>query len=291
MTTDAYPYRRYSSGKQARGNSLARQAEPFEALCTRMGWLPNYSLDLDDKGRSAYHGHHVRKGRLGFFLAAAKAGDIRPGSVLVIENQDRLSRQEVDPAREMVRELLLANVNIYDQDDGVPITRANLNDPLALIRLILRMERAHNESKRKAGFSLNNWKRKRENIAVKKMTRTIPYWLEPIWHVADRKVVVTGFKVLPERAEMVRQIFRWCADGVGIGAIAARLNAQGFKTGHRCRQVWSRPSRKSYATGPSWASSRPCPVEARTANRPARRCRNTTRGLWRTTCGRKRNWR
>jgi DNA invertase Pin-like site-specific DNA recombinase len=232
MTTDAFPYRRYSSGKQGRGNSLARQAEPFESLCVRMGWSPNYSLDLDDKGRSAYHGHHVSKGRLGFFLVAAKNGDIRPGSVLVIENQDRLSRQEVDPARELVRELLLCNVNIYDQDDNVLITKESLNDPLSLIRLILRMERAHKESKRKAQFSTDNWSRKRKTLGEKKMTKMVPYWLQLR---PDR----SSFAVIEERAEMVREIFRWCVDGVGIATIAARLNAAGRKTGHQCKQVGS----------------------------------------------------
>jgi DNA invertase Pin-like site-specific DNA recombinase len=238
MTTDAFPYRRYSSGKQGRGNSLARQAEPFEGLCRRMGWAPNYTLDLDDKGRSAYHGHHVSKGRLGVFLAAARAGQVAPGSILVIENQDRLSRQEVDPARELVRDILLAGVNIYDQDDGVLITRDSLNDPLSLIRLILRMERAHKESRRKAQLSADNWSRKRGR-GDKKLSRMVPYWLEPVWHQEDSRVVVTGFKVVKERAEMVRQIFRWCRDGVGIAAIAAKLNAAGQKTGPRCKRVGS----------------------------------------------------
>jgi DNA invertase Pin-like site-specific DNA recombinase len=232
MTTQAYPYRRYSSTKQGKGNSLARQAEPFEALCSRMDWTPNFTLDLDDRGLSGYHGDHVRKGRLGAFLAAAKAGDIRPGSVLVIENQDRLSRQEVDPARELVRELLLAGVDIFDQDDGVLITRDSLNDPLSLIRLVLRMERAHKESKRKAGFSSDNWRRKREGIVTKKMTSTVPYWLEPV--KTDGAI---SFRVVEERADTVRQVFRWCADGVGIAAIAKRLNDAGLKTGHRCEHV------------------------------------------------------
>jgi DNA invertase Pin-like site-specific DNA recombinase len=205
---------------------MARQGEPFPDLCTRMGWLPNYTLDLDDKSRSAYHGHHVSKGRLGFFLAAAKAGDIRPGSILVIENQDRLSRQEVDTAREMVRQLLLANVNIFDQDDSVLITKDSLNDPLALIRLILRMERAHKESKRKSQFSKDNWNRKRNNLGEKKMTAACPYWLDA---VRDGKLAFRP----NANASTVVQIFRWCVDGLGVTAIAARLNAQGLRTGQR----------------------------------------------------------
>jgi DNA invertase Pin-like site-specific DNA recombinase len=234
MTTDAFPYRRYSSGKQGKGNSLARQAEPFEQLCARFEWAPNYSLNLDDKGRSAYHGHNVSKGRLGFFLAAARAGDIHPGSVLVIENQDRLSRQEVDPARELVRDLLLAGVNIYDQDDNVLLTKDSLNDPLALIRLILRMERAHKESKRKSQFSSDNWKRLRAVILEKKITRMVPFWLEGF--KLDGKLT---FRVIDDRAKMVRDIFQWCVDGVGIAAIAARLNDRNQKTGHRCNHVGS----------------------------------------------------
>jgi DNA invertase Pin-like site-specific DNA recombinase len=236
MTTEAFPYRRYSSGKQGKGNSLARQAEPFEQLCARMDWAPNYTLNLDDKGLSAFHADHLKRGRLGFFVALAKAKPrvIQPGSVLVIENQDRLSRQEVDPARELVRELLLADVNIYDQDDNVLLTKNSLNDPLALIRLILRMERAHKESQRKSQFSTDNWKRLRALLQEKKVTKMIPYWLEGF--KLDGKLT---FRIVEERAAMVRDIFQWCVDGVGIATIAARLNERGQKTGHRCDHIGS----------------------------------------------------
>lgn len=230
MTVEAFSYRRYSSGKQGKGHSLARQGEPFEALCQRMEWRPNYTLDLDDKGKSAYHGHHLSKGRLGFFLAMAKKGRIKPGSVLVIENQDRLSRQEIDTARETMRELLLTGVNVYDQDDNALLSRESLNDPLALIRMILRMERAHKESARKSQFSSDNWKRKRDAIGMKKLTRTVPYWVE-LNH--DR----TAFNVIPDRVAVVRRIFDLCIAGVGIASIARKLNAEGLKTGNNCKRV------------------------------------------------------
>ena len=47
---------------------------------------------MRDEGLSAFHQKHVTKGALGTFLAAVEAGKVPPGSVLIVEALDRLSR-------------------------------------------------------------------------------------------------------------------------------------------------------------------------------------------------------
>ncbi len=220
MTIEAIPYKRYSSGKQHKGHSLERQGDKFLARCAEMRWLPNTTLNLDDKACSAFRGANANKGRLGEFRQMLKAGLIKPGSVLFIENSDRLSRQQVDLARELMRELLLGGLNIWDDEDGVLLTRDSLNDPLALIRMILRMERAHKESVRKSGFSIVSWNKLHKAAGQKIISRWVPFWLTVN---ADK----TGFVVDEVMVAAVQQMFAWCIDGVGAKSIAQRLNAAG----------------------------------------------------------------
>jgi hypothetical protein len=52
-------------------------------------------LSLRDEGLSTYHQKHVTQGALGTFLRAVEDGRIPDGSVLIVEDLDRLSRAEV----------------------------------------------------------------------------------------------------------------------------------------------------------------------------------------------------
>ena len=90
----AFSYRRFSSTQQRDGSSLERQLEMAVDVCSSMGWE---LVDLPpDAGLSAFKGLNKIKGALGTFLRKVKAGEIPKGSVLIIENMDRFSRNEVD---------------------------------------------------------------------------------------------------------------------------------------------------------------------------------------------------
>ncbi|MDZ8759649.1 recombinase family protein [Escherichia coli] len=86
-------YIRFSSEKQAKGDSLRRQSKMVT------DWLkahPEYYLDQDlsfrDLGVSGFTGKHL-KGGLGDFLTAIEKGLVKAGDTLLIESLDRLSRQ------------------------------------------------------------------------------------------------------------------------------------------------------------------------------------------------------
>lgn len=143
-------YIRFSSEKQAKGDSLRRQSK----LVT--DWLkahPEYYLDesltFRDLGVSGFTGKHL-KGGLGDFLTAIEKGLVKAGDTLLIESLDRLSRQDIDIASELLRNILRSGVDVVTLSDGEHYTRESLRDPLALIKSILIMQRAHEESLRKA---------------------------------------------------------------------------------------------------------------------------------------------
>ena len=88
----AYSYLRVSRAEQSQGAGLDRQGDMAAAWCDRNGYQLDTRLDLSDRGRSAFKGHHLTRGALGRFLELAKQGKLVANPVLLIEAVDRLSR-------------------------------------------------------------------------------------------------------------------------------------------------------------------------------------------------------
>src|SRR3954447_24986625 len=96
----AYPYVRFSSSEQSKGDSLTRQLREARQWCERHGVVLDDSLDyLRELGRSGFTGHNLGEGGgLGAFLAAVRAGKVAPGAILLVEKLDRFSRTDIDVA-------------------------------------------------------------------------------------------------------------------------------------------------------------------------------------------------
>ncbi|HHB2152970.1 TPA: recombinase family protein [Escherichia albertii] len=217
----AISYIRFSSERQLKGDSLRRQ--------TRMvnDWLsknPEYYLDQDlsfrDLGKSAFSGKHL-KGGLGDFLTAIEKGLVKAGDTLLIESLDRLSRQDIDIASELLRRILRADVAVVTLADGECYTKESLRDPLALIKSILIMQRAHEESLRKSERVSAAWNRKKELISEGiKVSKRCPAWLRLN---DDRRT----FTIIPERVEVVKRAFDLRLQGLSFWAITRALNDEG----------------------------------------------------------------
>src|SRR5262245_27895429 len=92
-------YIRFSDQPQQQGDTLRRQTAGTERWCERNGFRLDTSLTVRDLGVSAFRGkHRSDKAALGQFLEAVRRGKVPRGSFLVIENLDRLSREEERPA-------------------------------------------------------------------------------------------------------------------------------------------------------------------------------------------------
>jgi DNA invertase Pin-like site-specific DNA recombinase len=216
----AYSYIRMSTDAQLEGNSLLRQLEQSQDYAANHGLDLVETDQLKDIGISAFHGAHVTDGALGQFLGAVREHKVEPGSFLLVESLDRLSRQQPLKALKIFSEILDAGIKIVTLAD-----QKTYSDPPNFADLMLSiviMGRAHEESEIKSHRLSAAWANKRKNAATRKLTSHCPAWLEL---AADKK----AFVVNPKRAAIVVSIFEDSANGVGIYSITRCLNQEGVQ--------------------------------------------------------------
>ncbi|WP_428304617.1 recombinase family protein [Lacipirellula sp.] len=244
MSTDSkprvYSYLRFSRPEQALGDSERRQIEGARAFAKRKNLPFDESISLQDRGRSAFTGAHRKKGSLGTFLALVRAGAVPRGSILVVENVDRLSREGVAASlRKIIFDLFDFGITIQTLNPEIAYAPGCENDP-TFIALFIYLARAYDESKQKSTRLSQAWEQKRKTArdAGEMLTRIRPAWL-----------AVTGertFKIIEPAAEAVRAIFTMYLQGLGTRRIVATLN--------RGTTYWKpphNPKRKS----PDWRAS------------------------------------
>ncbi|KQA15681.1 recombinase family protein [Vibrio cholerae] len=109
-----YSYRRISSKKQeiGRGMDMQDDTDTLKRLEVELK-LPISERRLDDVSKSAFHGHNIKDGDLGWFLDAVKEGKVARGSCLVVYSLDRFSRQRIEKATNDFTSILKEGVMIY----------------------------------------------------------------------------------------------------------------------------------------------------------------------------------
>jgi len=220
MEPKAYSYIRFSSPEQEKGDSLRRQIQLSEEYCKQNGLILDDTLKLTDRGLSAFKGIHRTKGALGEFLRLVEEGKIPPGSVLLVENLDRLSREQILDALNQFTGIIRAGIKVVTLQDGMEYCQESINQNWAqLIISITYMARAHDESETKSKRISAVWENKRSKAGNggKKLTAKAPAWLKLS---QDR----TKFILIPEAAKAIELIFRKKLAGKGAERIAQELN-------------------------------------------------------------------
>ncbi len=212
----AYSYLRISTDAQKVGDGIRRQIESGQKYAQEHGYeLVETYRDL---GVSGFKGKNAKEGAFGRFLAAIDDGTVAPGSVLIVESLDRLSRAKVLEAFTQFSSLLSKGITIVTLIDGQEYTdegvSQNANQLFTSLGIMLR---ANDESATKSKRLKALWKKKRDMIADQKMTKMIPAWLELN---EDR----TEFIIKEDAAELVRTIYDLCINGMGIYTITRHLN-------------------------------------------------------------------
>src|ERR1700721_1277443 len=108
----AYSYVRFSTPTQAAGASQQRQNEKAAKYAQDHGLTLDTELNMTDLGVSAFRGKNTRTGALGGFLEAVDKGYVPKGSYLLIENIDRLSRDDILEAQTVFQQLILSGINL-----------------------------------------------------------------------------------------------------------------------------------------------------------------------------------
>ena len=219
-----YSYLRFSDPKQAEGGSIDRQLEYARRWAAERGLLLDESLSMRDEGLSAYHQRHVTRGALGVFLAAVDEGRVPPGSVLIVEGLDRLSRAEPIQAQAQLAQIINAGITVVTASDGKEYNRARLKEqPMDLVYSLLVMIRAHEESDTKSKRVKAAIRRQCEGWLAGTWRGIIRNGKDPSWVAWDGQ----AFQLVPERAEAVRSAIGMFTSGYGATAIIDRLRGAG----------------------------------------------------------------
>lgn len=216
----AYSYLRFSTPEQLKGDTLRRQIDAAQ----RYSRSNDLDLDTDftfrDLGVSAFRGKHAEEGALAAFIEAVDTGRVEPGSYLLVESLDRLSRERIMSALHQFSDLLSKGIYIVTLSDGQVYDSESINSLTGLIVPLVSMARANEESELKSKRLRAAWQNKRDRAAKGEhvLTRWAPAWLE----LKNGK-----FVVIERRAAVVRRIFEMALKGIGIVNIARQLNVEG----------------------------------------------------------------
>lgn len=243
---EAYSYIRFSTPDQQQGDSERRQIDDARRFADQQGLILDETV-FADRGVSGARGKNAKTGRLGDFLAACDSGKIKPGSWLLIENADRLTRMEPLSAFRLFSDIINRGITIATVKDGQVFSRETLRtDATKLMVWTMSQFQGYQENVKKAERQRAAWSNKRALAAEKgtALTRTCPLWLT----VGDDG----RYHAIPERVKVVKQIFELALEGLGARRIARRLNEKGvakFTDPNRPREADSRGWSGSYVHG------------------------------------------
>lgn len=237
----AYSYVRFSSDIQGQGDSFRRQTELSQNYAKENG------LELvetfEDLGVSAFKGLNRQSGGLGDFINAVKTSKIDKGSVLLVENLDRLSRDEPVEALIQLQEILGLGIEVVTLQDMQVYKKGSMRDAGKLFTSIAIMLRANEESEAKSKRLKAVWAEKRkearQNIAI---TNSCPSWLRLN---NDNK-----FEIISEHADIIKRMFEMACKGMGSPSIATVFNKEGIEPFTRSSK-WYDTSIKHFLTNPS----------------------------------------
>ncbi|WLC16674.1 recombinase family protein [Bradyrhizobium diazoefficiens] len=243
--TRAYSYVRFSTPSQAAGATVQRQTEKAAKYAADHGLTLDTELNMMDLGMSAFRGKNARTGALGGFLKAVENGYVERGSYLLIENMDRLSRADIVTAQGLFLQLVGSGINLVTLTNGEAYSVERLErEPEAILYVVLELIRANRESTRKSQLIGDAKARKKKRLAEhglegKPYTRQTPAWIQ--WSEST-----ASYELIPERADIVREMFQRMAAGEGLERIARDLNERGVPT-------WARSGRQR--TADHWRTS------------------------------------
>jgi DNA invertase Pin-like site-specific DNA recombinase len=231
----AYSYQRFSSIKQKEGDSTRRQTAAAEQFCRR------HSLVLvdtfTDEGVSGFRGKNfTNESALSEFLKLLEHGSLERGSVLILENMDRLSRQSILPCMSKFIEIINRGVSVgVISQNRILDEKSITENPMELMLVLVEFARANNESETKS--------KRAKSVIAKKVELAMHG--EKVWFAVQKPSWVVGLKngsfVLDEeRVKLVKDIFAHYLAGWSCSHIANWLNQNRTRTLRRLKHaMWT----------------------------------------------------
>ena len=224
----AYSYIRFSTKKQKKGDSLKRQKELAVDWCKRNDAI--LVEDYRDLGVSGFKGKNKSSGALGVFIDKVRIGTIEKVSFLLVEDFDRMSRENINLAMAQFLELINHGISIVTLTDGEHVFEEGMDNMfMELMYALLKQERANEESRTKSyrikkshASSFELAKKGRKN----KLAGRPPSWMKR----ENGKYVL-----IPENVKTIKRIFTLVAKGLSGHKISQIFNEEKVPTFGRAK--------------------------------------------------------
>lgn len=205
-------YARVSSGKDAMLHSLSAQISHYNNYITRRSdW--EFAGIYADEAMSGTKDNRLEFQRM---LADCRLGKI---DMIITKSITRFARNTVT-LLEVVRELKLLGIDVFFEKENIYTLSADGEFMLSLLASF-----AQEESR--SASENQNWRIKRNFEQGKPCSGKL----------LGYRMVDGKFHIVPEEAEMVKQIFADYLSGMGTAMIVRKFNEAGIKTRHGCN--WS----------------------------------------------------
>ncbi|WP_250532393.1 recombinase family protein [Caballeronia sp. ATUFL_F1_KS39] len=220
-----YSYLRFSNMRQKAGTSMERQLEYATKWATERGLELDTNLVMRDEGRSAYHGEHIKRGALGRFLEEIENGTIPPGSILIVEALDRLSRETVPKALTQLLAIIARNIAVVTLADNREYSGPGIEkNPMDLMFSIMLMAKAREEIQSRATrirdaarIRATTFERERKRVAVGK---------DPGW--VRYKEETNEYELVPEFVTPLMALIRYFRGGASMRSCFKMLREDGI---------------------------------------------------------------
>jgi DNA invertase Pin-like site-specific DNA recombinase len=214
----AVSYIRFSSRKQRFGRSVERQLKQTIEFCTKYDLALDLDSSIRDLGLSSFRGENTDTGNLSAFITGVKTGKIETPVVLVVESLDRISRNEIVEATNLLTELLMLGVEIGLTIDDRIITKKLCDRNPDLLHLCMsHLIRGRNESETKSNRTKDFVNTRKPQLETKTPCKLGGYL--PPWYKFDGKVFIPQ----PEKIQTVKRIFALYLDGNGTTKIVKEV--------------------------------------------------------------------
>jgi DNA invertase Pin-like site-specific DNA recombinase len=213
-------YTRFSSRKQAKGVSYARQVEAARKWCEAHGYVLDENDKYEDLGVSAFSGKNAAAGALSTLQKKLHSGEIERGTILIVEALDRITRQALPQAITLLMNLATSGLTVVTLSDGKEWDEEKMKDLGAFMMSVVTLYRGHQESEYKSKRVRDAFKKHRQ-AGSQQVFGAAPGWL-------SRDDKHSPWVVDEEKAAVVRKVFELSAAGFGSKLIAKKANAENW---------------------------------------------------------------
>lgn len=160
-TDTAYSYARFATREQHKGTSFKRLEAAAEAYAAAHGLHLDSSLKMDDLGNSAFA---KNDGGLSQFLDAVESGVVAPGSTLIVETFEGISKGPAAVKNQSVfLQIIKAGITVVTLPDGLAHNRLTISaDPSGFLLSYICMVKAQEQTQMRRERAIQSRKKPTE---------------------------------------------------------------------------------------------------------------------------------